>query len=224
MALETASYVSQLNSSNPTSTDTVSQADDHLRLIKSVLKNTFPNLDQPVTATPAQINSPVPKGFIGLWSGSIATIPSGWVLCDGNNSTPDLRQKFVMGAGNVTNTPGTTGGSSTATLTTANLPAHTHDFSGVTGSGGSHTHSVTDPGHIHSYNVVSVVPGTISYGGGGPGIGATGSTTGASTTGISIVADGAHTHAFSGTTTSVGSGTAFSILPPYYALAYIMKT
>ena len=219
MALESASYIAQLNSSNPTSTDTVSQADDHLRLIKSVLKNTFPNLDQPVTATPANLNQPVPKGLIAMWSGTIATIPTGWVLCNGSNSTPDLRGKFIMGASNAT-APGTTGGSSTATLTTANLPAHTHDFSGVTGSGGSHTHSITDPGHTHSYTIVG---GTGALGV-GTGYGQTGATSGSATTGISIIAGGAHTHSFSGTTTSVGSGEAFSILPPYYALAYIMKT
>lgn len=220
MALETASYIAQLNSANPTSTDTVSQADDHLRLIKTVLKNTFPNLDQPVTATPAQINSPIPSGFIGLWSGTIATIPTGWVLCNGSNGTPDLRQKFVMGAGNTTNTPGTTGGSSTASLTTANLPAHTHDYSGTSSSDGSHTHTVSDPGHTHSYTIVG---GTGALGV-GTGYGQTAATTGSSTTGISLGTAAAHTHTYSGTTTSVGSGTAFSIVPPYYALAYIMKT
>ena len=222
MALETASYIAQLNSANPTSTDTVSQADDHLRLIKSVLKNTFPNLDQPVTATPANLNQPVPKGVIVMWSGTVATIPTGWVLCNGSNSTPDLRGRFIIGAGGTSYTyqPGATGGSATATLTVGNLPAHTHDFSGVTGSGGSHTHSVTDPGHTHTYTNVS---GSGSIGT-AVGFGQTTATSGSATTGISIVAGGAHTHSFSGTTTSVGSGTAFSILPPYYALAYIMKT
>lgn len=220
MALETATFISQLNIANPTSTDTVSQADDHLRLIKSVLKTTFPNLDSAVTATPAQLNGPIPAGIICLWSGTIATIPSGWVLCNGSNGTPDLRQKFVMGAGNTSNTPGTTGGSSTVTLSTANLPAHTHDYSGTTVSGGSHTHTVTDPGHTHTYTNVS---GSGALGT-AAGFGQVTSTTSSSTTGISIDAAGAHTHSFSGTTTSVGSGSAFSILPPYYALAYIMKT
>lgn len=40
----------------------------------------------------------LPAGFIGLWSGSIATIPAGWALCDGNNGTPDLRDRFIVGA------------------------------------------------------------------------------------------------------------------------------
>lgn len=45
------------------------------------------------------INSVIPKGTIVLWSGAIATIPNGWVLCDGTNGTPDLRNRFVVGAG-----------------------------------------------------------------------------------------------------------------------------
>ena len=45
------------------------------------------------------INLVIPKGTIVLWSGTIATIPNGWVLCDGTNGTPDLRNRFVVGAG-----------------------------------------------------------------------------------------------------------------------------
>jgi hypothetical protein len=56
MALETATYISDLNTSNPTSTDPVSQGDDHLRLIKSALKTTFPNVTGAVTATHTELN------------------------------------------------------------------------------------------------------------------------------------------------------------------------
>ena len=74
-------------------------------------------------------------GMIMLWSGSSASIPSGWLLCDGSNSTPDLRNRFVVGAGS-TYAVGATGGSADAIVV-------------------SHTHSatVTDPGHLHSLNV-----------------------------------------------------------------------
>ena len=73
-------------------------------------------------------------GMILLWSGAANAIPSGWVLCDGNNSTPDLRDRFVIGASNSTGDstyPGlspnsTPGGEATKTLGTANLPSHTH--------------------------------------------------------------------------------------------------
>jgi len=50
------------------------------------------------TTPAATVRSSVPKGIISLWSGSIATIPPGWALCDGNNGTPDLRDKFIVGA------------------------------------------------------------------------------------------------------------------------------
>ncbi len=59
-----------------------------------------------------------PSGGIVLWSGVTTNIPSGWVLCDGQNSTPDLRDKFVIGAGGSYN-PSATGGAETVTLTTA---------------------------------------------------------------------------------------------------------
>ena len=76
-------------------------------------------------------------GMIMLWRGSVVTIPTGWLLCDGNNNTPDLRNKFVVGAGD-TFDPGDTGGSDTHNHT-ATAPAHSHSLqSGAvigTGSG-----------------------------------------------------------------------------------------
>ncbi len=71
-------------------------------------------------------------GMIMLWSGSSATIPSGWLLCDGSNSTPDLRNRFVVGATS-TYAVGATGGSADAIVV-----SHTH------------TATVTDPGHFHN--------------------------------------------------------------------------
>ena len=62
---------------------------------------------------------PFKKGMMILWYGSIASIPSGWALCDGDNGTPDLDTRFVQGAGTV-RAPGTIGGSS----------SHTHPFEG----------------------------------------------------------------------------------------------
>jgi hypothetical protein len=41
----------------------------------------------------------IPSGLISIWSGSVGSIPSGWVICDGSNGTPDLRSNFVIGAG-----------------------------------------------------------------------------------------------------------------------------
>jgi microcystin-dependent protein len=69
-------------------------------------------------------------GMIMLWSGSSASIPSGWLLCDGTNSTPDLRNRFVVGAGS-TYAVGATGGTADAIVV-------------------SHTHTITDPSHNHA--------------------------------------------------------------------------
>lgn len=148
-----------------------------------------------------------PSGGIIMWSGSVASIPTGWVLCDGNNSTPDLRNRFVVGAGD-TYAVDATGGSSTTTLSTANLPAHTHTFSGTTGGGGAHNH-------------------TTSHGTGGltnSGQHGVRSEPGSFRTDLATSSVGNHTHSFSGTTSSTGSGSSFDNKPPYYALAYIMKT
>lgn len=73
----------------------------------------------------------VPSGFIGMWHGTIATIPSGYVICDGNNSTPNLLTRFVEGVATAATNPGTIGGEATHTLTEAEMPAHGHSYTGV---------------------------------------------------------------------------------------------
>lgn len=225
MALESAQFISQLNVSNPLSTDTVSQADDHLRLIKAVLKNTFPNLNAPVTATATQLNNAIPSGFIGMWSGAIGAIPSGWFLCDGTNATPDLRDRFIVGAGS-TYAVGAIGGSASVTLTESQLPTHTHTITASTASAGAHSHSVSDPGHAHLYNEASgQAPesgtGFVGYQGFAS---LTSTSTTAAGTGISIASAGAHTHNITATAGNTGSSASHENRPPYYALAYIMKS
>jgi microcystin-dependent protein len=168
-------------------------------------------------------------GMILLWSGSIASIPSGWALCNGTSGTPDLRDRFVVGAGN-TYAVGATGGSTTRSLIEANLPSHTHTFSGT---GTSSNASGTTTGAISfdflsNFGCISNVPSasgafSASTGRSNRPQGAAG--TGSNTTlNLNVTA---HTHSttISGTTGGgSGTSTAFSILPPYYALAYIMKT
>jgi microcystin-dependent protein len=82
-------------------------------------------------------------GMIMLWAGSAETIPAGWVLCDGNNDTPDLRNKFIVGAGDTYN-PGDTGGAASH-IHTAQAPEHTHSLTGgaVIGSGSGYYPTVT---------------------------------------------------------------------------------
>jgi hypothetical protein len=107
-----------------------------------------------------------PSGGIIIWSGSSASIPSGWLLCDGTNSTPDLRNRFVVGAGS-TYAVNATGGSADAIVV-----SHTH------------TATVTDPGHNHTVVAAPSGGGSPSSGG---GIGlATTLTTSSASTGISV--------------------------------------
>jgi microcystin-dependent protein len=166
-----------------------------------------------VTATAAQINAPIPVGGIIIWSGSAAAIPTGWLLCDGTNSTPNLRDRFVVGAGS-TYAVGATGGAATVTLTTGNLPAHTHTVNintGAMSANASHTHTV--PSNVDNLGV-NTGNGTAGITGGDLQI--VNSTTSASNID--------HVHNVNGNTGSIGSGTAHENLPPYYALCYIMKS
>ena len=80
------------------------------------------------------------SGMILIWSGAANAIPSGWVLCNGSNSTPDLRGKFVVGYhdSNGDYDVGDTGGAETVTLTESQMPAHTHTAT-TKGTSGSHS-------------------------------------------------------------------------------------
>jgi microcystin-dependent protein len=80
------------------------------------------------------VNTAMPSGGIIIWSGAIASIPAGWYLCDGNNSTPDLRGKFVLGAGGVYGV-NAVGGEETHVLNTNEMPSHTHYLASVNKSG-----------------------------------------------------------------------------------------
>jgi hypothetical protein len=132
-------------------------------------------------------------GMIMLWSGSSATIPTGWLLCDGSNSTPDLRNRFVVGATS-TYAVNDTGGSADAIVV-----SHTH------------TATVTDPGHAHALPLTPPFSGTGGNVGSGLVPQGSGLTSSSATTGISV------------TNSTTGSSGTNANLPPYYALCYIMK-
>ena len=87
------------------------------------------------------------SGMIIIWSGAANAIPTGWVLCDGTNSTPNLAGKFVVGyqSGNTDYAVAQTGGAETVTLSEAQMPAHTHSAT-TKGSSGSHAWTQFGPG------------------------------------------------------------------------------
>jgi len=142
-----------------------------------------------------------PSGGIIMWSGTIATIPSGWYLCNGSNGTPDLRNRFIVGAHSDTS------GVAYTTITGSNTQTGgTKDAIVV-----SHTHTITDTGHTHTatVNAQSNVSDSTSGGDVRPATGTSTLTTNSNTTGITI--------------NSTGSSGTDQNLPPYYALAFIMK-
>jgi hypothetical protein len=154
-----------------------------------------------ILQTAPAVTNTVPSGLIAIWSGSTGSIPSGWLLCNGSNGTPDLRNSFILGAGN-TYAVGATGGS-----TDAIVVSHTHTATS--------TSTVSDPGHFHSIGVESAAAGASSgkYDLNNP----TGTVnTNSAVTGITVAT----------TTTNATAGVSGSgaNMPPYYALAYIMKS
>ena len=164
-----------------------------------------------VTATATQINTAsthyVPTGGIIMWSGSVLAIPTGWALCDGTDGTPNLQDRFVVGAGS-SYAVGDTGGATTVALSAAQMPQHRHyaSVSGSTNTTGAHTHTYLEAGPV-----------------GGSGAG---DRFGAYLATKTTSSAGNHSHSVTaaGYTNYQGSSSAHENRPPYYALAYIMKT
>ena len=147
----------------------------------------------------------LPSGSIILWSGSVASIPSGWLLCNGSSGTPDLRDRFVVGAGS-TYAVAATGGSANAIVV-----SHTHTGSTSTASlTGSVTGATLATRFIAPSGIITTTGNTVCDTG-----------QAASTAAPTINIDASHSHSF--TTDSSGSSGTNANLPPYYALAYIMK-
>ena len=142
-------------------------------------------------------------GMIMLWSGSTGSVPSGWRLCDGGGGTPDLRNRFVVGAGS-SYAVNSKGGSATASL-----PSHSHIAS--SNSTGAHTH-ITSLGANESSRVQWGSVGNYKTLAGQAYTTSKGAYTNSS---------GAHSHTIS--VANSGTSATNKNLPPYYALAYIMK-
>lgn len=140
----------------------------------------------------------IPANIVIIWSGTTLNVPSGWLLCDGTNGTPDLRNRFVVGAGN-TYALNATGGNKDAQLV-----SHSHSASTNTSS---HTHAyVHNDSSPNSYTIDRTAAAALYTFTGEP----------------LVTNNGSHTHDVSNTSSAGESGTNKN-LPPYYALAYIMK-
>lgn len=151
--------------------------------------------------------SSVPSGTILPWYGALGNVPAGYALCNGSNGTPDLRDKFLVGAGSSYNL-GNTGGSDAVTLTVSQMPSHAH--SGTTSSAGAHTHYIQT--RMGSITVSSVGQDTSC-------VAAAPNTTNAKSNVSTLSGGSDHSH----TITANGGNQAHENRPPYYAVYYIMK-
>lgn len=232
---------------------TYSNVDDKFSFSTNLVSNVAvpASTNDNTIATTAFVNSLMPTGMIISYAG--ATAPSGWLLCDGSALSqttysklftaigtvygiagpntfklPDLRGKTIIGTSGFF-TLGHQGGAETVTLTTDNLPSHSH--TGTTDVSGTHTHTVTDNGHTHPYSDAYFAEnrgqpnnnyfGTHSDTDSDNNLYTRDVTSGTGYATISVTSAGAHTHTF--TTSLVGSANSFDILPPYVSLNYLIK-
>ncbi len=155
----------------------------------------------------------IPVGGIIIWSGSVNNIPSGWLLCDGSNGTPDLRNRFIVGGGGAY-ALSSTGGEKEHTLTIAEMPSHHH--TGTTTTNGSHRHYVArhaeDNGGSNSIAYHSNHGTNDQY--------KLQRHSGTANT-WNTSSDGAHSHTLN--VYNTGGGVPHENRPPYYALAYIIR-
>jgi microcystin-dependent protein len=195
-------------------------------------KNTLSNIPQSsVTDLTTNLAAIAPVGSILMWPTGSA--PAGWLICDGStfnaatypalntvlggNTLPDLRDRVPVGVSG-TKAVKSTGGSAAVTLSSGNLPSHTHTFSGTSSAAGGHSHSMS-----------SLMKTNNAAGSGASDNGGNSTVQGTTTGRFSGGQDGStdsvanHTHTYSGTTSATGSGTEFSVQNPYVALNFIIR-
>jgi microcystin-dependent protein len=153
------------------------------------------NLTLPGNLTVTGSFNYLPRGCILAYNSSSA--PAGWAICDGNNGTPDLRNKFILGSGN--RSIGTTGGVETVTLTLEQMPKHSH--SGTTNKNGKKTLEAGGQGGWNAGYFHKIAHGGNPHG--------------------NIDTANDHSHTF--TTDNKGGNQAHENMPPFYVLTYIMK-
>lgn len=166
-----------------------------------------------VTRYNKSLDSSMPSGTIVTWYGILGNIPSGFVLCDGSNGTPDLRDRFIVGAGSGYSL-GARGGANTVQLSWNEMPSHAHTRGTMNITGYAQVGS-----EWHMGNTWDISSGCLytSY-----------TTTGWRNTGgdyskYKILLNFDASRSWSGETSYAGSNWAHENRPPYYALYYIMK-
>jgi len=229
---------------------------------QDVLATQYNNLRADVAEV---LKSSVPIGTVVMWSGNSSNVPTGWLLCDGtaisrttysdlyaiqgnvfgsgDGSTtfnlPNMKDRFVVGAGN-TYSSNSTGGSNSHTLTTAEIPSHnhtqnSHSHTGSSGTGGSHSHTgTTSTTGAHTHNVY------YSYSGGAGSYRRLGHATSNSGSDNSALSNGNHSHTFTtasggdhshtvavgstiATNQATGGGGAHENRPPYIGILFIIR-
>lgn len=148
-------------------------------------------------------------GMIMMWYGSSSNVPSGWAICNGSNGTPDLRDRFIVGAGNAYSL-GSTGGEKTHILTTQEMPSHTHSVKtdATAKAIGSFRTWKHDPQATGVFSQTQTENCNSKNGGGDPGW----------RVDLNINKIGLYMEL-----DNAGGGGEHENRPPYYALFYIMK-
>lgn len=226
MGLEVANNLEELDQTWPTGVDPVNKGDDHLRLLKKVLKEQFPGVGGngfaiPITALEADLNNCIgsespfqeqindiitnlllPIGTVVAFAASFATIPAGWFLCDGDNGTVNLTDQFIMGTATEVLLFDSGGSKDAVTI------SHSH------GTAGEHQHSSAG---AHNHDVETDISGA--------GQGAADNAGESPDNSFKTSTDGAHTHAATGDHTHPAAGVDGTDLnlPPFVKLAYIQR-
>ena len=176
-----------------------------------------------ITLLNDRIDKVVPNGVIVMWSGAVNNIPTGWRLCNGQNGTPDLRDRFVVGVGN-NYSVGENGGANEVVLLETNMPSHNHSrgtlrIQGKIKSIDLNGENLFYIDEVKTSGALSLSPRklAVNYGW------LAGDGDGGVINEILFDTNNADSWDENGRTSSAGGNVAHENRPPYYALAYIMK-
>ena len=194
----------------------------HTHKIEEVneLQTELDNQEEKIVALQKAVSAPAVafvKGMIMMWGGAIADIPKGWHLCDGTEGTDNLKDLFVVGAGG-SYAVGATGGSNSVTLTTYQMPSHSHTMKSCS-SAGKHWHYVYNDSGSHRVDYAKNGEWCAGDETSNIAIPPESSSVDTSKKFGHTDRDGAHTHTIE--LNNTGSGQSHENRPPYYALAYI---